>query len=322
MTINNSKTKSILIGSSGTGSAFSTVLALRRNWGSSMKIISMDINPSYLVTSSLLTDKFFQVPESANPDFKKIIPKILSDECIDTYIPFIDEEISIAASMYEEGVINAEIELLVKSSEIAETCNDKFKTYLWLTENNIMTPECFSIKSELNQSDHYVLKPRKGYGSQVISLSKCKEILTELSPDEYLVQCECEKPELTVDVCFDKKSNKLYFVCRERIETKSGVCTKARLFYDKELEFISYQIADKMNLSAFCYQVMRYKGKWAVTDINARLGAGTAMSCIAGMDFFSAMFAILWGEDPSPCFRPLEKETFVTRQYSDFVMLL
>ena len=65
---------------------------------------------------------------------------------------------------------------------------------------------------------------------------------------------------------------------------------------------------------------MKYKGEWAVTDVNARLGAGTAMSYAAGMDFFSGMFAILWDEDPSEYFRLLGKETFITRQYNDFLM--
>jgi hypothetical protein len=92
------------------------------------------------------------------------------------------------------------------------------------------------------------------------------------------------------------------------------------LFYDKKLEGIAFTLADKLNLCAFCFQVMKYKGEWAVTDINPRLGAGTGMSFVTGMDFFSAMFAILWDEDPSRYFRPLTKEIYVTRQYSDFIM--
>jgi carbamoylphosphate synthase large subunit len=314
------KNKSVLIGSSGTGSAFSTILALRRNWGSSLKIVAMDTNPGHLVTSSLLSDKFFQVPESVNPEFKNVIILILSDEDIDTYIPFIDDEISIAASLYEEGTMKDKLVLQVRSIEIAEICNDKFKTFLWLKENNILTPECFSVDKLTNNYNRYVLKPRKGFGSQIINLEKCKEKLSEINSDDFIVQYECDKPEITIDVCFDKKGNRLYYVCRERIETKSGVCTKARLFYDEVLENIAYKIADRLNLCAFCFQVMRYKGEWAVTDVNARLGAGTAMSYAAGMDFFSGMFAILWDEDPSEYFRLLGKETFITRQYNDFLM--
>jgi hypothetical protein len=94
------------------------------------------------------------------------------------------------------------------------------------------------------------------------------------------------------------------------------------LFYDKKLENIAYILADKLNLHSFCFQVMKYKGEWAVTDVNARLGAGTGMSVFAGLGFFSAMFAIMWGEDPSVYFKPLQKEIYVTRQYSDFIMNL
>ena len=51
----------VLIGSSGAGNAFSSVLALRRTWGNLVKIITIDINPACLVTSSLISDKFYQV---------------------------------------------------------------------------------------------------------------------------------------------------------------------------------------------------------------------------------------------------------------------
>jgi hypothetical protein len=125
-----------------------------------------------------------------------------------------------------------------------------------------------------------------------------------------------------VDVCYDKNRNFFEYVCRERIETKSGVCTKARLFQDKKIGEIALTLAQKLDLSAFCFQLMRLKDNWAVTDINARLGAGTAISVAAGLDFFSGMFAIQWGEDPSKYFKLLQKETFVTRQYSEFVMNL
>jgi len=172
----------------------------------------------------------------------------------------------------------------------------------------------------LNNIDKYFLKPRKGFGSNVKRLSEIKGSISNYNLEEFIIQEECGKPEITIDVCYDKIRNYFNYVCRERIEVKCGVCTKARLFYDKKLEKIAYTIADNLNLNSYCFQVMNYKGEWAVTDINARLGAGTAMSFAAGMDFYSGMFAILWGEDPSKYFRPLLKETFVTRQYSDFLM--
>jgi len=310
----------VLIGSSGAGNAFAALLALRRNWGNSVKIIAVDIHQKHLVTSSLLSDVFYQVPSIRTPEFKKSLEKIVSDENVDTYIPLIDDEIYIAALLYEEGKFRKEINLQVKNSEIAELCNDKYKTFLWLSEINILTPLCFKVDASIRYEGGLILKPRRGYGSQIKVVSDLKNLHSDYSPENYIIQQECKLPEITIDVCYDMKRGFFRYICRERVEVKNGVCTKARLFYDKKLESIAFTIADKLNLNSFCYQVMKSNGEWAVTDINARLGAGTPMSIAAGMDFFSGMFAILWEEDPAEYFIPLKKETFVTRQYCDFLM--
>jgi len=314
--------KIVLIGSSGTGNAFSSILALRRNWGDSVKIVAIDTNPRNLVTSSLLSDIYYQVPENCKPEFKDKVTEICSKENIDTYIPFIDEEIFAAAVLYEEKRLREDIGLQVRNSGIADLCNDKYKTYLWLSEEGILTPECYKSDNLPASPEQYILKPRKGFGTRLIKMSETNLKPGELNPEQYIIQYECEKPEITIDVCYDRERNYFNYVCRERIETKSGVCTKARLFYDDKLGRIAFQIAEKLELSAYCFQVMTMKGEWAVTDINPRLGAGTGMSLAAGMDFFSAMFAILWDEDPSVYFRSLDKEIFVTRLYSDFIMNL
>jgi len=254
------------------------------------------------------------------PEFKDTISQIIHEENVDTYIPFIDEEIFVLAFLCKQNLVNRNLCLQVKDPAIADLCNDKLKTYEWLSEMNILTPQSFKIDPAFINDGKYVIKRRRGFGSKIISLSDSKEDLSKYSPDEYIIQYECQKPEITIDVCFDRKRSYFRYVCRERIETKGGVCTKARLFFDESLERTAYILADKLDLSSFCFQVMNYKGSWAVTDINARPGAGTGMSVAAGMDFFSAMFAILWDEDPAQYFRPLQKETWVTRQYSDFIM--
>lgn len=312
--------KTVLIGSSGTANAFSSVMALRRNWNGDVKIVAVDSNPGNLVTSSLICDKFYQVPETCKPEFKDVITQIINEENVDTYIPFIDEEIFVLAFICKQNLLNRNLCLQVKDPEIADLCNDKLRTFEWLTEKNILTPQSFKIDRDFVNNGRHVIKRRRGYGSNIIRLSEIKGDLTKYSPDDYIIQYECEKPEITIDVCFDPKRNFFQYVCRERIETKGGVCTKARLFFDKSLEKTAYTLAEKLSLNSFCFQVMNHKGDWAVTDINARPGAGTGMSVAAGMDFFSAMFAILWDEDPSQYIRPIQKETFVTRQYSDFIM--
>lgn len=312
--------KTVLIGSSGAGNAFAAALALRRSWGNSIKIIAIDTNPKCLVTASIISDKFYQVADVLDQEFRRNVKKILIEEAVDTYAPFLNDEIFVAALLYEEELFNKNLTLQVKNSKVANMCDDKYETFLWLSELNVLTPLCFNKNSHLHNEDKLILKPRRGFGSNVTRLSQAKDFISQYNFDKYILQQECEKPEITIDVCFDKTRNYFKYVCRERLEVKSGVCTKARLFYDNKLEKIAFKIANHLNLSSYCFQVMKLKGEWAVTDVNARLGAGTAMSYAAGMDFFSGMFAILWGEDASSYFRPMQIETIVTRQYSEFLM--
>ncbi len=91
------KERTVLLGSAGTGTAYASMLALRKNWGDSVKIIAIDSNPKHLVTSSLLADKFIQVPLNSDPEFKNKLQAILTDENVDTYIPFIDHEICVVS---------------------------------------------------------------------------------------------------------------------------------------------------------------------------------------------------------------------------------
>lgn len=310
----------VFFSSAGTGTAYSAILSLRRNWGNSKKIIVADSNHKSLVTSSLLSDEYIQVPLNLDVNYKNIIIDILYKKEVNTYLPFIDEEIYIASLIYKEKFKTSNLKLQVKSPEIADICNDKYKTFLFLLENNILTPHCYLSNDSIQEKEAIIIKPRKGFGSTIINVSDPYNVFSYYSSEKYIVQQECQKPEITVDVCYDKSNNFFKYICRERIETKSGVCTKARLFYDKKIENIAFIIADKLDLKSFCFQLMKLKGDWAVTDINARLGAGTAMSVAVGMDFFSGMFATLWEQDPSSFFKPLLKETYVTRQYADFIM--
>jgi len=165
----------------------------------------------------------------------------------------------------------------------------------------------------------HILKPKNGFGS-VIHLITKNSYLNFENFDIFIMQEYCDIPEITIDVHYSEEFNFFAYACRERIETKSGVCTKARIFNDPVLGEMALNLAKNLNLSSFCFQVMNLKNEFVITDINPRLGAGTAMSLAVGMDFFGAMFSTLWGSDPKPFFTNITEDKYVTRQYSEFVM--
>jgi hypothetical protein len=306
----------VLLGSAGVGTAYATAKALRKNFN--VKIVSADINPSYLVTTNLLSDFFELVQESVCEDFGNEMIEIIEKYQVDTYIPFVDKEVQKVAELYQSGKISSNISLQVKDPKIAEICNDKYLTYKWLSANNFPTPKTDLIENLSQLKNGFIVKPRSGFGSTIQKITDPSLIRIE-NPDKYLVQEQCHLPEVTIDVNYSKKYDSLRYVCRERIETKSGVCTKARLFQDPYLGEIALNLSKRLDLSSFCFQVMKLNNEFVITDINPRLGAGTAMSAAIGQDFFSAMFSNLWGENPEKYFAKFSEEKYVTRQYCEFI---
>jgi hypothetical protein len=172
--------------------------------------------------------------------------------------------------------------------------------------------------------DEWFCKPRRGFGSRGTKLLTRHNIsrLSQQELGELLIQERCKSPEVTVDSFYDASQGRGYAYCRERLEVKAGVCTKAKLYSEPELvEFASLIGSGLRQRGTISFQAMRSSSGWVVTDLNLRPGAGTAMTCAAGFDVLSAAIACRNGENYERFLRPIaDAETFfVTRQYSEFV---
>ena len=314
--------RSVLLGSGGTGIAYAAACSLRRVWSMSVGIVAMDINPKHLVTVSLLADHFEQVPVSAAPEFPTVLLSILQRQAVDTYLPLFPEEIALAARLRAEGQIPAAVTVLAPPPSASAVCADKWALCCLLPKHRVPVPKT-ALAAEPFAAEEYFLKPKGGTGSQGVRKVKAVELKSWIAsqPSEWVVQEICTAPEITVDAFYDPQNDFSHSVCRERVEIKSGVCTKARLFADEDLSRYARSIAQALNLAgSFCFQVMRNATGWVVTDVNPRPGAATAMCVQTGNDFFAAAFALGWGEDARRFFRPLDREQFVTRQYAEFLM--
>jgi carbamoylphosphate synthase large subunit len=316
------KHRCVLLGSAGTGTAFGAACALRRVWSQSVRIIAMDINPRHLVTTSLLADAFEQVPLSANPDFPATLSEIIRRHHIDTYLPLLPDEILLAAKLRSDAAIPKDLALMAPHVSASAACADKEKLSHIFLKRGIPVPKT-APASQPFAADEFFLKRKNGTGSRGAAKIKSTDLNSALEgqPDLWIVQEICSGPEVTIDAFVDPKTGFSHSICRERIEIKSGVSTKSRLFSDAALNDLAHRIAECLELSgSFCFQVMRNSSGWAVTDVNPRPGAATAMCAAAGSDFFAASFALQWAEDYKRFLQPLETECFVTRQYTEFLM--
>ena len=317
----------ILVGSSGTGTAFSIISRLKSTYRNQIDIYTMDILPEHLCTASIFSKNHFQVPKLSDSNFENIFKKILIDNDISTFIPILNEEMVIANKLSKRDDCK---HIDFWSSDLYSKLVNKKEAYNLLIKSEVKVPESIYLYSDFkkikkNTSSLFFAKPKIGIGSkdaQIINIETTK--IDKTFFDDYLLQEICEKPEITVDSFYDNKENNLYIYCRERIEVKTGVSVKARVFFDAELYDISKKIAVNINQAgAICFQVMKNKdGYYVVTDLNLRTGAGTNMTCSAGFDILSSNYAF---RKSLPYDHLLSKmtegqEIFLTRQYVDFVM--
>jgi carbamoyl-phosphate synthase large subunit len=312
----------VLIGASGTGTSFGIISRLRAIWGTEIYLAGVDIFEKRLVTSSNFLDDFFKVCRADSPEYSHEISRLIGDLNIDIFIPILNNEILLAAHLQTDARFK---DVQFWSSEIYAKCLDKRFAAELLKTNGVPVPREYDPTGERLASGKWFIKPINGagsFGAKIINESEIGLIPTaELNNS--IIQEICDGPEITVDSFYDRNSGFSRAYCRERIEVKSGVCTKTRIFSDVELSKIANLLGSVINQEgAICFQVMTVDNKYVVTDLNLRSGAGTSMTVNAGFDIIGANFAYRTQKSYMHYLPELEigKSIYVTRQYSDFVM--
>ena len=310
----------------GSGVSYGLIHRLRATWGSKVRIVALDINPANLVSASVLADEFVHVAPSSEIKFQEQLCSVLDRNGGSHVYPAVNSDFFALAELRRSGAFAA-CDFVCLDDRYLSLATDKLYLDRTIRTIGVSTPEAFTIQDieHKNVPECLFIKPRNGFGSQG-ARSITRDAILAMKEDQlrdFIVQEVCSGPEVTVDAFVDTKLGDCAVVCRERIEIKSGVCTKARLFADAELEALARRIGLALEIrGSFCFQVMRAKDKWVVTDLNLRPGAGTALSCAIGADFFSALHACRCGErgiDHIDTSWVKTGDCFVTRQYIEYV---
>lgn len=307
--------KSVMVLSGGTATAWSICEAVRSVVSSDVKLIVCDTNPEYLVHTSVLADVFLTVPPIASEGYYEYMLQLLKDHRVDILIPLIDLDLQLFPRD-DEKLVKMGVFSTAPIRRTFLSLSDKKMLHSTLTALNIPTPALYE-KSEVDSQTTYFVKPQLGFGSRNARQMTGAEILHQDIGD-CIVQELCGFPELTVDVSVNGEF--VLSVCRERIETKAGVCTKARVFRCKEIENSIQKLAENLPLpEVCCMQFMRGKQKeWMLTDCNLRLGAGSALSAAVGFCAAEAAVSRWLGLPPMTLHQP-DHERFVLRHYTEIV---
>lgn len=301
--------RKILITAAGTGTAFSYITAIGKNFPE-LSIVTADTNSSEYITGSLFSEKHIQICSVASENYISELSRIISNESIDFYLPLIDFEIHKALSSGFDKIA------VTNNYEFCNSCIKKDGYQVWASEIDIKTPALLK-KNEIKKAGKFVAKKNGGFGGRETKIIESYDLL--IKAEGYAYYEYIDGNEYTVD-CFPL-ANKVISTVRKRVEVKNGVSVKAKIEKNKTLSEMATRISGYFGLvHPFCFQVIKNNDKYYLIDVNPRLGAGSSMSEMAGCDYFSAHIAMILGGDPMRFLMSEQRSCIVTRQYSNYLM--
>lgn len=308
----------LLVLTCGTNASFHICERLKSTFPDDFWIIGADINDPWLVSTSTIVDSFYKIPRFDDPDYLSAIEGIIEKEHPDYILPSYDFDQQLfytGAPLLKKYNITS----LSTSKETLEIYKNKQLMNDFLDKNHFSVPKQYH-KEECDDDCDYFIKPLNGSGSIGASVKSGKAI-KDMGCSDLIIQELCCKPEITME-CFHY-GDFFTHVCRERIETKAGVCTKARIFRNNDLEKIARELSSLLDLPViFNIQFMKSKtGNWTITDINLRNAGGMSISYTAGWDVVTPLGKIMLGqtENLSDCFPDTIPEQYIVRVYRDIV---
>ena len=223
-----------------------------------------------------LADEFYTVPFASDPGSKDYLARLCEEKKVDLVVPTLDEGMLSWSLMSDELKRNG-THIAISCPETIEICEDKWLTYKKFVENDISTP------ATSLDNIYPLVKPRNGRGGQGIRIND-----KTVNMDGMISQELLKGEEYTVDVLCDLNGEPIYIVPRRRLTVKEGKSTAGIVVENNEvIEGVrnickAFAFSGPVNIQCFVCE----DGKVRFTEINPRLGGGTALGMAATENWF------------------------------------
>ena len=235
-----------------------------------------------------------------NPDDGYIYIEKLLDVCkkneINIILPGSTWDAKIIAQFYNDfkksGIIP-----LVNNFDTIEICDDKWKTYEFLTSNNLGAPRSFltvdTAVSNLGKESPMIIKPRTGRGSQnIFQVSNEKELtlisrLFEHKGIEPIIQEYIPDPEkeYTIGVVSDANGNLVQSIVLQR-HLLGGATGYAKVCQPGYINDFCERVAEELNSTGPLNIQLRLNenNEPLIFEVNPRFSGSAPMRALAGFN--------------------------------------
>lgn len=284
---------------------------------------SVGMNGEVHVANSTDNSPAFQVADHSvvspliyDKEYIPFLKKYCIENHIDAIVSLFDIDLPILAKHKKEfGELG--VEVIVSSEETINICNDKWKTFQYMTSKNFLVPKTYltleKVHDDLKKgiiSYPVIVKPRWGMASigvyeaenddeldvlykKVISNIK-KTYLHFESEQEMnqavIIQEKISGQEYGLDIINDLQGAYKNTIVKKKIAMRAGETDCAETVNNAELVELGERISNTLHhIANLDVDIFLSEGKPYILEMNARFGGGYPFSHMAGVDLPSAI---------------------------------
>ena len=252
-----------------------------------------------------LCDKGYIVKPVGHRDYLKELLAIVKKEDVRLVVPTVDLDLKLlAVNRYRFEKLGSFV--LISKPGVIDICQDKRKTFKFLSGKGFDTPATWSSRSALGKKDlRYpcFLKPWDGYagrGSAIVQNRMELSFYIKTVPN-CIVQEYISGNEYTCDVFVDFDGMVKCVVPRKRLEVRSGEVSKAQIVKDPGIMDTAAKAIESLGAGPGVITVQLIKSsdsRISIIEINPRFGGGVPLSIKAGANFPKWVLQQIIGQKP------------------------
>jgi len=267
-----------------------------------------------------LCDEGFLVKPVTHAGYIRQLLLIVKDNGVKLLIPTVDLDLKLLADN-KRKFSKMGCRVLVSAPDVVDTCQDKRKTYRFLTENGFDTPDTMSIRAALSKKRlnwPCFLKPWDGYagrGNAIVNSRKELSFFAKRIPNA-ICQEFIEGTEHTCDVYVDFGMKVRCVVPRKRIEVRAGEVSKGQVVKNPHIMSEAAKLVDKLGAGPGVITLQLFltpDDKVKFIEINPRFGGGVPLSIKAGANFPKWILLELLGKKAKTGFNRFKDNVIMLR---------
>lgn len=269
-------------------------------------------------------DKGMVTPLIYSEGYIPFLLQYCKENKIDALISLFDIDLPILAEN-KDTFAQIGTTVIVSDPKVISVCNDKWKTYQYLTEHNYLAPCTFLNPEEVikeisagRMSYPVMIKPRWGMGSIAVFEAENEEELRvlyqktqnnivstylkyesqESIEESVLIQEKLKGQEYGLDIINDLKGNYQTTIVKMKYAMRSGETDCAKTEDSPQLKKLGESLAKNMgHIGNLDTDVFLVGERPYILEMNARFGGGYPFSHMAGVNLPKALIKWLKNEE-------------------------